>query len=112
MRQKFKLLAEKFSEAWTACMVCMVQGDLTVISLQHAFTASKTGILAGIGMVIASYFPWKNKWIGIFLTGLITMLADYICGWSPTVVGPIVTGLGAMSIALVYDKIKGRHNAT
>ena len=106
MRQKVKLLAEKFSEAWTACMVCMVQGDLTVISLQHAFTASKTGILAGVAMVIASYMPWKNPWIGIFLTGFVTMIADWITGWSPTLIGPAMTGLGAMFIALIFDRIK------
>ena len=57
-REKLRLLAEKFSEAWTACMLCMVQGDLTILTLNHAYTASKTGLVAGIAIVLASY--WKK----------------------------------------------------
>ena len=107
MRSKLKLLVEKFSEAWTACMLCMVQGDLTVISLDHAFTASKTGILSGVGLVAASYLPYDKPIVGVWLTGVIVVIADYICGWSPNIIGPLCTGLGAMGIAYVYYKVKG-----
>ncbi|MEK9696375.1 MAG: hypothetical protein VW270_11450 [Candidatus Poseidoniales archaeon] len=115
MKQKLKLLAEKFTESWSACMICMVQGDLTVISLQHAYTASKTGILAGVAVVVASYLPWRNPWIGVFLTGLFTMLADIIVHathFGGQFTEAMVTGLTAMAIAIVYDKVKGGNNAT
>jgi hypothetical protein len=108
MLKKVKLLVEKFTQAWTACMICMVQGDLASLTLSHAFTASKTGTLTGVAMVVASFLPWDNKWIGIFLTGLFTMIADIII--HPTHFGPqwleaVVTGFGAMILALIYSRV-------
>jgi len=108
MITRIKLLVEKFAEAWTACMVCMVQGDVTALTLSHAFTASKTGTLTGIAMVVASFLPWDNKWVGIFLTGLFTMIADIII--HPTHFGPewaeaVLTGLGAMMLAILYSRV-------
>ena len=107
MIKRVKLLVEKFAEAWTACMISMVQGDVTVLTLSHAFTASKTGILTGVAMVVASFLPWDNKWVGIFLTGIFTMIADIIV--HPTHFGPewleaVCTGFGAMMLALIYSR--------
>ena len=39
----FRQWFEKFSQAWTACMLMMVQGDVTALSLYHAKVAAKTG---------------------------------------------------------------------
>lgn len=108
MKQRLRILVEKFGQAWTACMCMMVQGDLSVVTLGHAFTASKTGLLTGIAMVAASFLPWDNKWVGIWLTGIFTMLADKIV--HPTHFGgnwteAIVTGFGAMILAIVYEKL-------
>ena len=108
MNEKIQLLIRKFTEAWTACMVCMVQGDLSVLTLSHAFIASKTGLLTGIAIVVASFLPWTNKWIGIFLTGLFTMIADIIV--HPTHFGlewteAVVTGFGAMLLALLFNRV-------
>lgn len=110
--QKLKLLAEKFSESWTACMLCMVQGDLTVLTLNHAYTASKTGIIAGIAIVLASY--WKkvnNKYGLIWLTGVLTTFADFII--HPTHFGPawaesVVTGITAGFLAWILTNKKER----
>ena len=109
MQEVVKLWGRKFSEAWTSCMLCMVQGDLTVISLNHAFTASKTGTLAGIGYVLAAQTAANGKWLGAYLTGVLTMLADLIV--HPTHFGPhwmeaAVTGLVAASICLIWDRIR------
>ena len=108
MLKRIKLLSEKFAEAWTACMICMVQGDVTALTLSHALTASKTGTITGVAMVVASFLPWNNKWIGIFLTGFFTMIADIIVhpthfglGWSEAV----VTGFGAMMLAVMFERI-------
>ena len=60
-------------------MICMVQGDLTVLNINHAITASKTGSLAGIAFVITSSFAAiNNKWVNAWLTGVLTMCADVI----------------------------------
>ena len=104
IKDSFKIWTEKFGEAWGACMICMVQGDLTIISLNHAVTASKTGALTGLAMIIASFVPWTNKWIGVFLTGIFTMIADYVTGWSSTLIQPIATGIGAMVICIIWER--------
>jgi len=90
-------------------MLCMVQGDLTVLTLNHAFTASKTGTLAGIAYVLAAQAGVKGKWLGAYLTGVLTMLADLIV--HPTHFGPhwaeaAVTGLVAVIICMVWDKVR------
>ena len=110
---KLKILAERFGQSWSACMVAMVQGDLSVLTLKHAMVASKTGLIAGIAMVIASFVPNQSKWFGLWLIGLFTMIADYMT--HPTHFGnpmseSIVTGIGAVIIALIYEKVKGKKN--
>jgi hypothetical protein len=106
MKHYIHLFIEKFLQAWTACMAMMVQGDLSVLTLHHAFTAGKTGTLTGIAFVIASFLPWDNKWLGIFFTGLFTAIADIII--HPTHFGPELleaacTGFAAMLIAILYS---------
>ena len=115
LREKINILIEKFTEAWTACMICMVQGDLSVLTLSHAYTASHTGIIAGIALVAASFLPYKNAWIGIFLTGVFTSIADIMV--HPTHFGTeftesIVTGIGAMGLAILFHKLLRKQNTT
>ena len=104
IQMKFKLFCMRFREAWLACMICMVQGDLTVISVNHALTASKTGGIAGIAFVILSNFRnlHKNKWAVVWSISVLTMLADYMV--HPTHFGPemaeaVTTGLVSGLIA-------------
>ncbi len=101
---KFKLFCMRFREAWLACMVCMVQGDLTVLTVNHALTASKTGSIAGAAFVLLSSFRdlHKNKWAVVWLISVLTMIADYIV--HPTHFGPeiaeaVTTGLVSGLIA-------------
>jgi len=106
----FKKWLQKFSEAWTACMLCMVQGDLTVLTLDHALTASKTGTLSGIAYVItSSLIKVNNQWATIWLTGLLVMLSDIIV--HPTHFGAnwleaACTGLGAAILCYLLERKK------
>ena len=102
--KRFNIIGEKFGEAWTACMVCMVQADLSALTISHAITASKTGILTGLAMFVASFLPWDNKWLGIFLTGAFTALADALIHSDHFPAEHLVTGLGAMLLALLFDR--------
>lgn len=92
-------------------MFCMVQGDLTVLSLGHALTASKTGALAGLAYVLTSYFTKvDNKWFAIWLTGVLTMVADIVA--HPTHFGDnwveaACTGLGAAILCGILERKKG-----
>lgn len=108
---KIKLGFEKFSEAWTACFLCMVQGDLSVVTLQHAFVASKVGIITAFAFLVASIISFKSKWIAIWLTGLFTTIADLLV--HPSQFGgefgeSLVTGIIAMGIAFAYEHMKGK----
>ena len=89
-------------------MLCMVQGDVTVLTMAHAVTASKTGILTGIAFIIAKTIPWTSKLWPIYLTGLLTAVADYIIHpghFGAEGVEAITTGAVAMAIALLYQRI-------
>ena len=55
MKEKLDLFLRKFSEAWTACALCMVQGNLAVFTINHALIAAKTGLIAGLLVVLTSY---------------------------------------------------------
>lgn len=106
--KKLKVWAKKFGEAWTACMFMMVQGDLSVLTLNHAFTASKTGMITGVAFVVTgSFAAINNKWANAWLTGALTMLADFVI--HPTHFGPqwleaACTGLGAAVLCYLIER--------
>lgn len=112
--KRTKLFLEKFSEAFTACGLCMVGGDVTVLTLNHAIVASKTGFLAGLAIVLVSMFEWNKKQqeiVFLWATGVLTAIADIIV--HPSHYGgefteALITGASAMAIAFVFIKIKGK----
>ena len=109
--ERVKLFFRKFSEAWTACMLVMVQGDLSVLTIKHAVTASKTGILTGIAIVITSYLKrLDNKYMTAWLTGVLTIIADYLTHPNMFKYESIVTGLGAGLLALTLSFILKKKN--
>ena len=93
-------------------MLCMVQGDFTVVSIQHAIIASKTGAMAALAFIAASFLPYHKPIIGVWLTGVFVTIADFITGWSTTLIEPLCTGLGAMLIAYVFYKVRGRYGSS
>ena len=93
-------------------MVAMVQGDLSILTFNHAIVASKTGLLTGLAMVVASLYKNGNQWLGIYLTGLFTMIADFVVHPQHFPLESVVTGLGAMALATIYDKYKDIKNAS
>lgn len=103
---KLKLFWRRFTEAWTSCLLCMVQGDLTVLSVNHAITASKTGFTAALAYVALSYSAKfsGSKIAAVWLISVCTMLADFFI--HPTHFGPemaeaVLTGLGAGLLAYI-----------
>lgn len=106
MLDKLRLAGRKFSEAWTSCLLCMVQGDLSVLTVQHAMIAGKTGIYTATAVFILSFskkFP-NNQYILAWLTGIITMFADMISHPSH-IIENLCTGLGAGLLALILSKL-------
>lgn len=108
--QRVKLWLQKFGEAWTACLLCMVQGDLSVITLSHAVTAAKTGLGASTAIVVASLVgkAWMDGYRLVWLTGLFTALVDIMV--HPTHFGhewaeAVLTGVVAMALAFIFQKL-------
>lgn len=109
-----RVFLEKFSQAWSACLLCMVQGDLTVLTMAHAFTASKTGFLTGVAYILTSAGNQsvKGRWYPVWVTGVLTMLADLIV--HPTHFGPhwmeaFCTGLGSAGLCFIWERSNGTH---
>lgn len=110
IKAKFDLWLEKFSEAWLACAICMVQGDLSVFSWSHAWIATQTGTATGLAVVICSFIPNTREIHILWLTGLLAATADLLvhnlskAGY----IESICTGIGAMLLALAYQKLRKR----
>ena len=105
---KIKNWFEKFAESWTACFFIMVQGDVTALTINHAITAGKTGFIAA---TVVALTPFKKDILNLWLLGIATASADYLV--HPTNFGPnyaeaVLTGLGAVGIALIYERFKGK----
>lgn len=109
IKEKFGLLSQKFIEAFTACGLVMVQGDLSVFTLKHALVAAKTGGLAGLAFVLISFTSIKNNLAPVYLTGVLTAGADILV--HPTHFGPhyaeaLTTGVVAGLLAFVFTKLQ------
>ena len=111
MKDKSKIFFEKFGIAWTACIVAMTQGNLMVLSKKHFVDASETGALTGMAMIVASFLPWDSKWLGYFLIGLFTAIADSLAHMAMFPYEAIATGFGATLLAILYEQVIKRRRA-
>lgn len=112
MQQKSKKTAqliENISEATTACLVTMVQGNLIAIGLSHWIIASQTGITAGV-ITSAALLIWKNasRWAISLALGVITAVVDFYM--HPGMIGSlateaVITGAGAAALSYLVGTI-------
>jgi hypothetical protein len=99
MKKKVTPLIEYFSEATTACLVTMVQGNLLSLTVGHLIIASQTGIFAGLlSSIVIIFAKVKRIEIIAIILGLFTALVDFYM--HPGMFGSLatealVTGLGA-----------------
>ena len=99
MNKKVTPLIEYFSEATTACLVTMVQGNLLSLTVGHLIIASQTGIFAGIlSYIVVIFAKIKRIEIIAILLGFFTAIVDFYM--HPAMFGSlateaIVTGIGA-----------------
>ena len=104
---KITPLIETFSEATTACLVTMVQGNFLAMTLTHLAIASQTGIVAGLLTTAAILFSkTRNRWIIAGLLGAITAIADYFihdATFGPVALEAVVTGIGAAVLSLIVS---------
>ena len=104
---------ERAGEVWLSCMLFMVQGNLSALTMNHGITALKVSL-----GVVTTYFVAKkllkvnNFWKTIALLAAITASIDYLIhpthfgeAWSEAV----LTGLGASAFATIGHFIAYRH---
>jgi hypothetical protein len=109
---KFSILYQKISEVTPACLLMMVQGDLTAITLTHWIKAFSTGTLTAIGMIILSFIKgnkefYENKYLLAALTSIVTMVVDYQIHpshYQGNYTEALMTGLAAGVISIVMTK--------
>ena len=96
---RLKLFTNKFSLAWIACILVMVQGNISIINLNHAITASKTGVLTGLIVVVMTLIKWQFKFklplfvfIGCFIGDLITHPTHFGHWWTEAFITALVAG--------------------
>ena len=96
---RLKLFTNKFSLAWIACILVMVQGNISIINLNHVMTAAKTGVLTGLIVVAMSFIKWQFKFklplfvfIGCFIGDLIAHPTHFGNWYSEALVTALVAG--------------------
>ena len=99
---------EKFVEAFAACGLMMVQGDLSVFTVGHFTTALTIGLLTAIAYFVTMKFGIKNKYAPIWLLGVLTAMVDYVIHPAHFPYEALATGVGAMVLAILYSKIRSK----
>ena len=96
-----------FRESWIACMLSMVQGDVTVLTLKHAMTASKLGVISAISVALCMLLR-KNpsEWMVAWVIGVMTILGDWLVHPANFPGEALVTGAGAFALSILFNKVK------
>lgn len=110
LKSRLRQSGKTFSQAWTACALCMVQGDLSVFTWHHAETAASTGIYSALGVLLVLHIrPESSKWFIAWATGVVTMFADRLIHsthFGGSMTEAIATGIGAFMLAVIFDCIR------
>jgi hypothetical protein len=111
-RQKYRaaLCGHKAVEAGAVCLVLMVQGDLTAVTLAHLIIATKTGLLAvapALGVTFTKHARHLlNRWTASAFLGVCTFAADALMHGSHypgKYTEAALTGIGAFFFSLVVS---------
>jgi hypothetical protein len=118
-RHQFRLAlcGHKAVEAGAACLILMVQGHVTDLTLLHFAIAMKTGLLAVSPALVVSFSRYArhfvNRWTSSAFFGVCTFFADAVSHSSHypgDYTEALLTAVGAFafSIAIAYTPIGDR----
>jgi integral membrane sensor domain MASE1 len=83
-RHQFRLIlcGHKVAEAGVACLLLMIQGQITDVTMAHLLIASKTGLLAVLPVLVITFTHYAehllNRWASSLILGLCTFTADAV----------------------------------
>ena len=99
MNRKITPFVENITEATTACLITMVQGNVLALGLGHWLIASQTGIAAGsLTAALTLIAKTRKRWVISLSLGLITAIVDYFVHpgmFGSVATEAVVTGVGA-----------------
>ncbi len=81
-RHQFRLVlcGHKVAEAGVACLLLMVQGQLSDVTVAHLLIAGKTGLLAVLPVLVITFTHharhFINRWNSSLILGICTFAAD------------------------------------
>lgn len=105
--ENLKRASRSFIEAFTACSIMMVQGNFSVFSWGHVFTAASTGLYVFMGVMFALMVrPGSGKFFRAWVTGVVTIFADRLihpAHFGEDMTEAVLTGLGAFILAIIFD---------
>jgi hypothetical protein len=112
IKEKFLIFKNRVSEAFPACLLTMVQGNVLALSLPHWIKALQVGALTGVLAVIVSLVRkdlQDNKFVIAGLTGFLTAVSDFLL--HPSHFGgqsseAVVTGVGAGLLCLALSGVR------
>jgi len=108
MNQKTAPFVENISEATTACLITMVQGNLLAITLSHWLIATQTGIAAGtLTAALFAILKSQKRWVISLGLGVITSVVDFLVHpsmFGSIVTEAIVTGIGAAILSSIVGR--------
>lgn len=109
-RFRLVLCGHQAVEAGAACIMLMVQGHLTAVTLAHLLIASKTGFLAvspALAITFTQYARhFLNKWAASGFLGICAFLADAVVHQSHyhgEYTEALLTGLGAFLFSVILS---------
>lgn len=115
LREKIRLFLARFTESGTSCLLVMVGGNVSALSLSHWEKAFQTGAVSAAMLVAISFTPlkrWTNNGLLTAITiTLATTIADYFVHpgkFSLQSLEAIITGLGAGALYLVFLRWRGQ----
>jgi hypothetical protein len=114
IKEKAAIFGKRMTEITPACLMMMVQGNVTAITIGHWIKALETGALAGIALVILSFAGkslQNNKYSVAGMTGFMTIIADRLSHpshfWGANGEA-IATGIAASMLCLVMSRVWGK----
>jgi hypothetical protein len=115
-KKHWETFSRRVVEAGPSCLLMMVKGNVTSITLGHWLVALKTGAITGSLAVIVTVFGNEqiqdNKYVIAGLTGFLTTFADLFVHPShfggPTTEA-IMTGVGAGLLCLAFSHLREKN---
>jgi integral membrane sensor domain MASE1 len=107
---RLALCGHKAVEAGAVCLILMVQGDVTAITLAHLTIATETGLLAVVPAVIVTFTRYArhfvNRWTASAFLGVCTFFADaliHASHYPGEYTEAALTGAGAFAFSVLVS---------